>query len=72
MRFHKGKCRVLYIERNNCMHQYRIGDDLLQRSSAKKDLSILVDNKLAMSQQCALVANNADGILGCTKKSMAR
>ena len=72
MRFHKGKCRVLYIERNNCMHQYRIGDDLLQRSAAKKDLSILVDNKLAMSQQCALVANNADGILGCTKKSMAR
>lgn len=29
MWFNKGKCRVLHLERNNCMHQYRYGDDLL-------------------------------------------
>ena len=38
MSFNERKCRVLYLERNNCMHQYTLGDDLLERSSAEKDL----------------------------------
>ena len=53
------------------MHQYRLGDDLLERSSEEKDLGVLVNNRLAMSQQCALVANKANGILECIRKSMA-
>ena len=55
-RFNKVKCRALHPRRKNCMHQYRLGTDLLERSSAKKDLRVLVGSRLAMRQQCVLVA----------------
>jgi len=45
--------------------------ELLAMSSVEKNLGVLVDNTLAMSQQCALVVKKANGILVCIKKSVA-
>ncbi|GAB0179191.1 hypothetical protein GRJ2_000384400 [Grus japonensis] len=69
--FLKGKCGVLHLGKNDPRHQYRLGVDLLGSSSTEKDLGVLVDKQLSMSQQCALVAKKANGILGCIQKSVA-
>jgi len=71
MRFNTGKCRVLHLWRNNAMHQYKLGADLLQCSSVERDLGVLVDDRLTMSLQCALLVKKENGILGCIRRSVA-
>ena len=66
MRFNRNKCRVLHLRRYNCMHQYRLRNDLLEIICEQKNLDVLVGNRLSMSRQCAFAPKKVYCTLGCT------
>jgi len=69
MMFNKAKCNILHLDWGNPKHKYRLCREWLESSPEEKNLGVLADEKLNISQQCALTKVNS--ILGYIKRNVA-
>uniref|UniRef100_A0A8D2Q013 Reverse transcriptase domain-containing protein n=1 Tax=Varanus komodoensis TaxID=61221 RepID=A0A8D2Q013_VARKO len=71
MAFNVDKCKVLHLGHRNRCHKYRLGDKWLESSACERDLGVLVDCRLNMSQQCDAVVKRENTTLVCIARSVA-
>ena len=55
---------------NTPRQPYRLREEYPENCLMERDLSVLMDGQLKMSQQCSHVAKKATGILACIRNGM--
>ncbi|TRZ09511.1 hypothetical protein HGM15179_017594 [Zosterops borbonicus] len=70
MRFNKTKCEVLDLGWSKPWFQHSLWDEQMENNPRQKDLEVLVEERLDMTQPRALTAQKAKYVLGSIQSTV--
>uniref|UniRef100_A0A8C3F547 Reverse transcriptase domain-containing protein n=1 Tax=Chrysemys picta bellii TaxID=8478 RepID=A0A8C3F547_CHRPI len=71
MKFNSEKCKVMHLGITNKNFSYKLGTHQLDVMEEEKDLRVLVDRRMTMSQQCDVAVKKANAVLGCIRRGIS-
>ena len=69
--FNVDKCKVMHFGYNNTLASYYIDNTMLPSCTVERDLGILIQDNLKVSQQCFKAASAANRILGMINRTFS-
>ena len=70
MLFNFGKCKYIHIGHGNMDEEYKMGDDVLGRTTQEKDLGVTFSAELKVSEQCGIAVSKGNQILGLIRRTI--
>lgn len=71
MKFNQASCKVLHVGQGNPKHKYGPDGELIESTPEEQGLGMLVDEKLNMTQECAITAQKANLLLSCFRRGVS-
>jgi hypothetical protein len=69
MLFNTNKCKVMHFGRKNTRAVYSLGDQQLEEVEQEKDLGVIIQKDLKVSEQCVKAVKTANRVLGMIKRA---
>lgn len=70
LKLNNTKCKVLHLSQGNSKLRYRLGSEWIERSPEESDLEVLENERLDITQQCALRDGKVNFVLGCIQSNV--
>ena len=71
MKFNFDKCKVMHVGRDKYRDAYLMGGQVLAVTEQERDLGVVLNNKLGVSEQCKVARGKALRMLGAINRNVA-
>ena len=64
------ECKCIHIGHGNMDEDYKMGDDVLGRTTQEKDLGVTFSADMKVSEQCGIAASKGNQIIGLIRRTI--